>query len=96
MPSPMVVELNVAARKPASLPCRLMVNDPREGDPTEHAPFSINGGMPDSKGGGVLFWCYSLEDALAGARWCVEHKYTHINVGSWNQKGEESRSLIRF
>lgn len=96
MPLPMVVEILTPARKPESLPCRLFVGDPREGDPMEHASYSINGGLPDGNGGGVLFWCYSLENALAGARWCVENGYHRVNVSGWSQRGEDTGSIIRF
>jgi len=30
-----------------------------------HAPFAICGGDPDGRGGGVLFWAYSVEEANA-------------------------------
>lgn len=89
-------EILIAARKPVGLPCRLMTGDPREGDPMEHASFSINGGEPDGNGGGVLFWCYSLEDAIAGALWCVQNSYIKVNVSAWNQRGEPTGAVLKF
>lgn len=89
-------EILIAPRKPVGLPCRLMTGDPREGDPMEHASFSINGIDPDEKGGGVLFWCYSLEDAIAGGLWCVENGYHRVNVSAWNQRGNETGAVLKF
>jgi hypothetical protein len=62
----------------------------------EHASHSINGMEPRDAGGGVLFWCYTLEEAIQGAMWCVENGYTHIGVSGWNQRGEDIGDVIRF
>jgi len=90
------MECCLQPQRPEVLPCRLMVGDPREGDPMEHASYSINGGEPGGQGGGVLFWCYSLESAIQGALWCVENAYTHIRVVGWSQRGDPIGTTFRL
>lgn len=41
----------------------------------EDAPYSVCGGLPDLTGGGVLYWCYTIEEALYYLKWCVSNGY---------------------
>lgn len=70
--------------KPANLPCYLGGVD---------APFSICGGDPDGKGGGVLYWAYSLPVAMATLKWCARRGCREVKLYQEND-GAESTLLF--
>lgn len=40
----------------------------------------IAGGVPDGSGGGILYWCYSLPEAMATFVWCEQHFYRNLSL----------------
>lgn len=93
-----IVTCFILSKKPQDFPARIMRDVDGETKP-EHAPFSINGAInvPESQGRiAVRFWCYSLEDALAGARWCAENNYTHVSIWGWNKGGEDTGMIFAY
>jgi hypothetical protein len=85
----MNVVLSVVAKKPEYLPQRLMTGNPQDGDPTEHAPYSIEGDTEE-----IFFWSYSLEEALAGAKWLTNNGLADtVTVWGWTPDGQCNRAV---
>ena len=92
-----MLDCRIPAKEPQSLPCRVRDADaPKDIDPWTHAPFAICGRLPHNTGGGVLYWCYSLEDAIAGMRWCQESNHTLLRIVSYDRHGHEQSTLMRL
>jgi hypothetical protein len=66
--------------KPVSLPYQLC---------GQHAPFSIGAIDPDEKGGGTIYWCYSLPEALCALKWCIANGYKRCKLYSRDWDREE-------
>lgn len=60
---------------PPSGPCSRREN----GEPQE-APFCVVGTDPDGRGGGVLHWAWSIEEASEAADAYREHRFQGVKV----------------
>lgn len=104
-PRPFLLDCRVPSRRPEELPQRYRdpsvdlathdnspMGDAMEPDPYIHAPYSINAAKMSVFGVdsiGPQFWCYDLESAIAGLRWCyVEGCYERLRIIGWSPKGE--------
>lgn len=103
VPQPFLLDCRIPSRRPEELPQRIMGGyDARSGvaasvdttdtDPSTHAPYSINAAKMSVFGVdsiGPQFWCYDLESAIAGLRWCyVEGGYERLRIIAWSPRGE--------
>ena len=66
---------------------------PRQ-NPCTNASHSVLGYTPDMKGGGVLFWAHSLEEASKAADAFREHGYKQVKVYKEGPRREEATDNI--